>query len=420
MTRSIMEDLLPLYSEGLLRDDTARWLEAQIRDNPEYQHLLEQIREPLPAPAPAPTAEYETMMRKIRRKLSVMQLIFVALSFFMAMSTSMMGGSFGFVLWYAVLGGVTFLFYRDVRLVLLVALVPIFVWVFADAMQAWVQGSVEGIGLFGFLLTALGGSLLGAVLHGLFACIGMAIVWLFGRKKVLTLALSVLLVMGVFAIYDAFNGNPVNKWLAEQKLKSYLAEKYPEQELRIGDGVYNFKFSTYEFQVTAIGQVGEDGRAATYRFALNSWFPRVVSDGLYQDSLDEELMERLGAEAAAELSALLQPEVPALRDVGVYVAVQEGELPEDTPWSKDLPEADGMQIDIVLDAAGLDEDSVRETARRIQAILDGAGYPYGGVLINANDFSEVKGKELGPLKFAAAFRRGEELADIPVRVFNED
>ncbi len=62
-------------------------------------------------------------------------------------------------------------------------------------------------------------------------------------------------------------------------------------------------------------------------------------------------MERLGAEAAAELSALLEPEVPALRDVGVYVAVQEGELPEDTPWSKDLPEADGMQIDIVLDAA---------------------------------------------------------------------
>jgi hypothetical protein len=42
VTRSIIEDLLPLYSEGLLREETVRWLEQQARDNPEYQQLLEQ------------------------------------------------------------------------------------------------------------------------------------------------------------------------------------------------------------------------------------------------------------------------------------------------------------------------------------------------------------------------------------------
>ncbi len=156
VTRSIIEDLLPLYSEGLLREETVRWLEQQARDNPEYQHLLEQG-----GTASGADAECGGGLRGDDAQHPAQAVghavHLVAVSFFMAISTSMMGGSFGFILWYAVLGGVTFLFYRDVRLVLLVALVPIFVWVFADAMQAWVQGSVEGIGFFGFLLTALGG-----------------------------------------------------------------------------------------------------------------------------------------------------------------------------------------------------------------------------------------------------------------------
>jgi hypothetical protein len=361
------------------------------------------------------------MMRNIRRKLSVMQFILVAVSFFMAISTSMMGGSFGFILWYAVLGGVTFLFYRDVRFVLLVAFVPIFLWLFADTMHGWWQGGAEGAardtGFFRFVLTALGGSLLGAGLHTLFAFVGLAVVWLAARKKTLPAVLAVLLSLGVLLVYDAYNGNPVNKWLAAQKLRTYLAETYPDEEFRIRDGFYNFKSSAYEFRVVPVGSVAEDGKAAEYRFAVRAWMPRVVLDGIYMDRLDEETMERLGAEAAAEMTALLEPKVPALRDVRVYLEVQKGELPNDAVWHKDLPVADELRIEVVLDAGVLTEEEVREAARRIQAALDEAGYRYRSVVLNANAFS---GGELGPLKYAVSFKPGDDLTNITIRKFNQD
>lgn len=419
-TRSIIEDLLPLYSEGLLRDETVQWLERQARDNPDYRKLLDQASQPLPAPKPEMTTDYEAMMRSTKRKLSVMQLIFVALSFFVAMSTSMMGGSFGFILWYAVLGGVTYLFYRDWRLVLLVSFVPIFLWIVVDTMQAWVQGSVEGTGFLGFLMMALGGSLLGAVLHVLFALLGMAIVRLAVLRKPLTVALSIVLALGVLVTYDAYNGNPVSKWLAAQKLQAYLKETYPEEELLVRDGLYSFKDASYEFRVVAVGKPGADGKAKEYRFTVRGLVPRVIWDGVYHDRLDEPLMKRLGEEAAQEIRALLEPEIPGLRGVHVHLEVLEGTLPGDTAWRKDLPLAAEPQIDLTLDANGLAEEDVRTIARQIQAKLNESGYVYRSVLINANVFPDAEAKELGPLKYATSFRQEEDLTDLRVRTFHED
>lgn len=51
-TRSIIEDLLPLYHKGLLRDETVRWLEQKIRDNPDFRERSDQAMRPIPGQVP--------------------------------------------------------------------------------------------------------------------------------------------------------------------------------------------------------------------------------------------------------------------------------------------------------------------------------------------------------------------------------
>lgn len=418
--RSIIEDLLPLYNDGLLSEETARWFEEQIRGNEEYRQLLELSRKPVPAPEPAvPPAEYEKMMNKIRRKLSVYQLMLMAISFFMAISTSMMGNSFGFILWYAVLGLAAYLFYRDIKIVLLVAFVPIFLWIFGGMIVDWMQGHVTDAGFFRHLMASLAGALLGAGLHTAFALAGTAVGWLAGKKKPLTIALAVVLAVSVALVYDAFNGNPVGEWLAKQELQNYLEETYPEKELRIKDGFYNFKFSSYEFEVVEIGSVTEDGEAASYDFRVRGWIPKVVSDGIRSDQLDQDLMERLGAQAADEIERLLAPEIGIVKDVQVHLEVLKGELPEDTVWHKDLPIQGGIRLHIVLDATNASSEDVFRAAKRIQAVLNEAGYDYSHVNVNANDFGEAGAKDAGALKYAVSFDKETELGIEDVEEFNE-
>lgn len=426
--RAIFDDLLPLYADGLLKDETVRWMERQAASDPELRQLLEQAKKPLQAPklAPEPAADYEAAMRSLRRRLSVLQLILVTLSFGMAIGTSLLGGSFGFIFWYAVLGAVMYLFYRDWRLVLLVSFVPIFLWLFGDAIFQWLRNGESGaaagteMGAFRFLAAALGTSLLFAALHALFAFAGMAIVWLAKRKIPLTAALSVLLAAGVLLLYDAYNGNPLVKWLAEKKLEAYLENTHPDEQLVIGEGWYNFKNGAYEFRVVSFKKTA-DGQPAEYRVSLRGWNPRVISDGVRNARLDERMMNRLGAGAAAEIRALLERDVAGLRQVDVRLEVLQGELPDDAAWHKDLPVADDLRISIVLDAGGMTADDVREGARRIQAALDEAGYRYKSVLINANEFEEDEAgeKRLGPLKYAASFRPGDDVAKIKVRTYNQ-
>ncbi|WP_261179435.1 hypothetical protein [Anaerobacillus sp. CMMVII] len=46
--KHIIEDLLPLYEEGLLSEETTAWLEEQARTNDEYAKLLQLSAQSLP------------------------------------------------------------------------------------------------------------------------------------------------------------------------------------------------------------------------------------------------------------------------------------------------------------------------------------------------------------------------------------
>ncbi|WP_172798905.1 hypothetical protein [Paenibacillus sp. FJAT-26967] len=173
--RHIIEDLLPLYTEGLLSEETTKWLEAQIQGNKEYEDLLRMSREPLPIAEIPAAADYESMMKNINRKLSLYQMLFIAISFFLAIRTSILNESFGFVLWYTVLGLVTYLFYQEMKLVLFISLVPIFIWSLGDSIAQMMSGTSGGAALGSFLVQSLFGAGLMALIHGLFAVIGALI-----------------------------------------------------------------------------------------------------------------------------------------------------------------------------------------------------------------------------------------------------
>jgi len=88
----------------------------------------------------------------------------------LAMSTTVMNGSMGFVLTYIILGTITYLFYRSIVIALLIAAVPTFLW---SCMLYMTD-------LFGNFYTesiseALGMALISLVIHLLFTIIGIVI-----------------------------------------------------------------------------------------------------------------------------------------------------------------------------------------------------------------------------------------------------
>lgn len=182
--KHIIEDLLPLYEEGLLSAETTEWLEEQAKTNTEYSKLLELSSQALPNSVIDSPVDSKKMFQQIHRKIALYQIIFVALSFLLAINTSLLNDSFGFVLWYAVLGVVSYLFYKDFKIVFYLSFLPIFFWSVGTNMIDYFNGHyMEGITILEFLTSSLFGSLVLSVLHFVFALIGALIAWIILKLK---------------------------------------------------------------------------------------------------------------------------------------------------------------------------------------------------------------------------------------------
>ena len=179
--RSVFKDLLPLYQEGLLSKESAEWIEEAAENDEELQKLLKMTEAELPKEHIESTVHESQMFKKINRKLSLYQLMFTAISFFLAIHTSLLNESFGFILWYAVLGLAVYLFYRDMKLVILLSFAPIFIWGMGDILAEW--DASGGTGVVEHLLYAVFGAFVLAVIHCFFAAAGMMIGWLFLKLK---------------------------------------------------------------------------------------------------------------------------------------------------------------------------------------------------------------------------------------------
>ncbi len=171
----IIRDLMPLYNENLLSNETTEWVNEHLENCNECKALVEASSTEL-SPEPIENImNQEVMFKKINRKLSMYQIIFVGLSFLIAINTSLLNESFGFILWYPVLGAVTYLFYKDMRLVFLLSFVPIFLWAFSSNLLDFINSSYLDMSLLEVLSHSLISSTTISLFHVIFAFIGSII-----------------------------------------------------------------------------------------------------------------------------------------------------------------------------------------------------------------------------------------------------
>ncbi|RFB15008.1 hypothetical protein DZB84_13945 [Bacillus sp. HNG] len=242
------------------------------------------------------------------------------------------------------------------------------------------------------------------------------------KRKVMYSILLGLLVLFVLFIYNAFNGNPVSKLYSNKVLENYLEETYPDREFRIEKGFYNFKFSSYDFNVIEIGATApNENGPKTYEFTVIGFLkPYVNLDSIYTENLDEPVMEKLSAEAQTEITELLKQSVPTVKGMGVSLEVQKGDYDLNTTWSKDMKLEKPIIMHIVLDSTQSTKEDVLTDSQVIQKVLNDNNYTYAGVTINGNIIDDSKAEyvkdDTGYVKYYVSFEKDTdiELKDIEV------
>jgi|SRR5690625_3237759 len=175
----IVEDLLPLYEEGLIQPETKAWIEDHFKRCPTCAEKAAQSELPLQKEVMPEPMDHEKMMSKITFKISIYQLILVGISFFLAIQTSIVKENFEFILAYTLLGLVTYLFYKNIFIVMLVSFVPVFAWQLIDMFSQLIYNADQfSESRLEFGLNFVMGAGLWAGLHLLFSIIGMMIAML--------------------------------------------------------------------------------------------------------------------------------------------------------------------------------------------------------------------------------------------------
>jgi len=255
------------------------------------------------------------------------------------------------------------------------------------------------------------------------------------KKKIIYSIILVILISFILLIFNAFNGNPISKFVGKKVAAKYLEETYPNEEFRLESGEYNFKFSEYNYPVYKIGEDpfayvessnGEDKekelQSMNYSISVTGFLrPRVRYDEIRSARRDEILCKTLSYQASLEIEELLKSEIPNLVNVWGSVEVIKGQLPSDTSWSKDIILDEPIYIDITLDSSNETAEDCVNTCIKIQQILAENNYNYSGVNINGNGFDKDLGDkdEYGYVKYALSFGMDDEILLKDVKEVNQ-
>lgn len=221
-------------------------------------------------------------------------------------------------------------------------------------------------------------------------------------KKSFIVILIIFIVAFVLFLYNAFNGNPISKYMSQKSLENYLEETYPEQEFRIKEGAYNFKFNSYDFVVL---QIGTDN-LKELDFAVSGFFkPTVSRDGMYYENLDYEMMEKFSEQAEKEILSLLK-DVNTVHNVDVTLEVLKGQFQKDTNWSKDVALQKPVDIYVQIDSKNQTKEQFFSAAEKVKKILDEQNYKYGFVTFNGTLIEQEKE---GILKYSVSVNKDENI-----------
>lgn len=181
-TCRIVEDLLPLFEEELLQEETKQWVNSHLRDCANCRKLSG-LELPTLEEIPAPKKSAQQMIKRVQTKLMIYQFIFVLLSFIFAMNTTLLSNKgFTFILSYFLLGVVTYYFYKRFLVTAILSFVPMFIWTIYDVLNSyndlsqWVLEMTQPFWKECILLLLAGVQVGG--LHMIFALLGASAVYL--------------------------------------------------------------------------------------------------------------------------------------------------------------------------------------------------------------------------------------------------
>lgn len=158
---AIVEDLLPLYVDDLLQEETKQWVEEHLPQCPSCQTALAQMEEVITVDLPNPNEEAAKTIKKVTRQMKRYEFILVTLAFLLAMRTTIIPELTFNGLWaYALLGGLLYAFYRTWLPPIVLSFVPSFLYYvqddFGDASFTEIIISVASMGTIYTLLSLIG------------------------------------------------------------------------------------------------------------------------------------------------------------------------------------------------------------------------------------------------------------------------
>jgi len=162
---SIVEDLLPLYKKQALQATTVDFVEQHLANCEHCQQLATSKQ----------SLGYHLLMK---RTITFFHLVFIVLSFMFAINSSLLGNQTSFAISYAIFGGLTYFFYKNIWIVFAISSIPVFVW-------AVINNINNSLYVTHYSLTEIGTLLIGAsyiaLLHTIFALFGAAFAIMFRR-----------------------------------------------------------------------------------------------------------------------------------------------------------------------------------------------------------------------------------------------
>lgn len=229
------------------------------------------------------------------------------------------------------------------------------------------------------------------------------------KKKIfigIVLSVGIIVLFGIGYILNGLFGNPISHKLAEKELDAYIRETYPEMVYTMDDGIYDFKFGTYEFNV------GDENNGRVYKMGVyvRGW-KNQIRDEIRFESLDQKLMKKIGNQATAELDDILRPRISSLENVFASVEIVKGEFDESVKWDKDMPLSSPMNIYIELNSTHQSKEDFLKEVRLLQSLLNENGFTYDKVNVNGKlmEGEIVKQLGAGPLLFSVTFKKDDKI-----------
>lgn len=240
------------------------------------------------------------------------------------------------------------------------------------------------------------------------------------KKKMLHLIILIILIGLILTTYNIFNGNPITNILGKKIVVNYLNQNYPNEEFRVENGFYNFKFNEYSYDVIKIGEdpyaiiesianpieLEKFSQGLNYYVTVKGTFkPKIRYDAIRYARLDENLSQKLSQEASSEIYSALEKQILNIKAVEANVEVLKFTMNNDTTWSKDLILDEPISLHIVTDATNQTPDEALADGMKLQQLLKKLGYTYSNVTINGNAFDKDLGAkdEYGYVKYSYNF-----------------